>query len=475
MRHDLDARGLADQLLEALDAPYQRYVMRNGLVRLTALGTQLEIYRTTAGGSIEFIRSLLALDLTQTMEKRIDVLQRSHLRAIYGYPAGAANSLVYAVTRTLPAHAVTAREMFRFFWQTWLTPHRGSLTRQMMAFLHAEPATVPSLVYRTANWYHVARRRIGRVGDLGGRFLKPEHYHEIPRHASVGAVTLHYAEQRAALRKLRDSELDGPPCVDDPYVHKGSAKHTAWLLGYCAPGPRALGVRHGSVPVSMIPAIALGKDGRYPALARALLGLEALAMEPFAKVRARADADDAGPEPTGPARPAFSSRFRIGLCPACAAQPPMDQGVLSLRHLAHSCKHPLLAEWRARMVASIPALLDALVDEGQEALRRDPWAVEWAPAPGPQVAAVAALRSSVPELPLSHGNRVLTLRLLLAAPWPASAVTGEDQHGLAALGGLFDALNVKPHLLRRWAATWLDWAEGQLQTLGVAFKRAQLP
>jgi hypothetical protein len=225
----------------------------------------------------------------------------------------------------------------------------------------------------------------------------------------------------------------------------------------------------------MMLVIALGKDGRYPALSRALLGLEALAMVPYVEGRGREGVADAGPEPTGPERPAFSARFRPAMCPLCVNQAPLDQGVLSLYHLALVCKHPPIAAWRMQLTASVPALLRTLVAEGKQALRGDPWAGNWA-APSPaQEAALEALLAGAPALPLSFEHRVLLHRLLLAAPWPAAAVRHADHHGMACLGSLFDALNVKPHLLRTWASTWLEWAEGQLQSLAVAFKRAQRP
>ena len=39
---------------------------------------------------------------------------------------------------------------------------------------------------------------------------------------------------------------------------------------------------------------------------------------------------------------------------------------------------------------------------------------------------------------------------------------------VAALGAVFDALNVRPGLLRSWAATWLSWSEERILALAAA-------
>ena len=226
--------------------------------------------------------------------------------------------------------------------------------------------------------------------------------------------------------------------------------------------------------------LSLDKDGRYPTLVRSLLGHEALSLPPFTGKRrgegrrqAADEEEDAGPEPAAePAEEPYAARFDLRLCQACASRAPLERGALSLRHLATSCRHRSLLAWRAQMLASLPALLNSLVKGATEAMDADPWAPKgWSWAHPPRKLAVEALMASPPAPPLSAEHRLLIHRLLLAAPWSASHA-GTGNRALAGLGELFDTLNVKPHLLRTWASTWLQWAERQLCGLAAAYREA---
>jgi hypothetical protein len=62
--------------------------------------------------------------------------------------------------------------------------------------------------------------------------------------------------------------------------------------------------------------------------------------------------------------------------------------------------------------------------------------------------------------------RFIAYRVLLATPWPRLSTVGGPLAGqlpaAAAVGGIFDALNVKPRLLRAWADEWASWCEERL-------------
>ena len=63
----------------------------------------------------------------------------------------------------------------------------------------------------------------------------------------------------------------------------------------------------------------------------------------------------------------------------------------------------------------------------------------------------------------------LAYRCLLGNTYPSEAALA-DQHALAALGALFNALNVTARHLRPFAAAWLSWSERQI--CGLATWRA---
>ena len=68
----------------------------------------------------------------------------------------------------------------------------------------------------------------------------------------------------------------------------------------------------------------------------------------------------------------------------------------------------------------------------------------WAPSDD----AVRFCPLTAPMIPASSDEACIILYwTLLCTPWPAR-VRGHALHGVSALGAVFDALNVRPHLLR---------------------------
>ena len=68
----------------------------------------------------------------------------------------------------------------------------------------------------------------------------------------------------------------------------------------------------------------------------------------------------------------------------------------------------------------------------------------------------------------------LAYKLLIGVPWrrPAPEAVAADAPLYAAMGALFDALNVRHQLLRSWAHHWLTWSETNLASLARVWREA---
>jgi hypothetical protein len=120
---------------------------------------------------------------------------------------------------------------------------------------------------------------------------------------------------------------------------------------------------------------------------------------------------------------------------------------------------------RAVIYASFPHVLQALWSSGLAALRVG------------RCAAIAAQDSEVQELhdlisganPLDlytrDGHRFIVYWLIMGATWPryVTAARPAEFAIAAALGALFDGLNVRPGLLRGMVNDWLTWSETLLR------------
>ena len=82
---------------------------------------------------------------------------------------------------------------------------------------------------------------------------------------------------------------------------------------------------------------------------------------------------------------------------------------------------------------------------------------------------------AVPASALDDEGKALRYWLLLGVPWRQQhAGSNCNQHCLSALGALFDSLNVRPQLLRKWASRWLEWSETHLRMVASAWHAACL-
>lgn len=139
----------------------------------------------------------------------------------------------------------------------------------------------------------------------------------------------------------------------------------------------------------------------------------------------------------------------------------------SVYHIALACGDARLSAVQAdAATATRQLLLEAWRDGREVLLRADE-------APPPVGAAnVAALERFLSGDAASTADAaecaILTYWPLLGVPWPAWAAAPHHR-AIRALGGLFDALNVQPRWLRRWAANWLGRSEVTLQALGKAW------
>jgi len=94
-----------------------------------------------------------------------------------------------------------------------------------------------------------------------------------------------------------------------------------------------------------------------------------------------------------------------------------------------------------------------------------------------QAELVAVQRALLLPLPLASGDdgaRRTAYKLLIGIPWrrPAPENVAADAPLYAALGAMFDGLNVRHQRLRQWAYHWLTWSETNLNTLASTWREA---
>jgi len=299
--------------------------------------------------------------------------------------------------------------------------------------------------------------------------VAPRSYGDIPRAAAVHGRTLAHIGVQAKL--LRGPGMPWPPAftlMPLPVPSHGSKVHTIAVRDGMAAAAAALGFRHGSTPFSIGgpdcsgSPIALAMEGRFPAVAAAALGAEALFDPPFAL-----------PAPAGAAPGDFRARFARIPCRLCGGS-----GLECVYHLALECPHVAMQQWRRTFAASLPAAVTALWTSGLRALRdeRRGNRVDAAPPPASPaaLAGVAQLCTEPPNLGLDE-NRRLAYKLLIAVTWcrpTAPAVATAAGPSYVALGWLFDALNVRHQRLRGLTQNWLVWSERSLCSLAHAWQSA---
>ena len=162
----------------------------------------------------------------------------------------------------------------------------------------------------------------------------------------------------------------------------------------------------------------------------------------------------------------YKQRFVPRACRLCRGRDSMKD----IFHLACECPHPAMRAAQAAITAALPALVTTIWTRGLDA--------------------IVAGNATPPDLTeerqraldrLRGGERLdgaserelqtFVYRCLLGSMYPSEAALA-DQHALAALGALFNALNVTARHLRPFAAAWLSWSEHRICELAAAWRTA---
>ena len=380
---------------------------------------------------------------------------------------------------------MVARERTRLFLELQTSPYRTTaLAPRLFALLHARPAAphgadpaLTSWVVSTARWLESNRLRHGvPIPQTPAPF---SHSDAAATAAGLYGRALGFATFRqTALHKARAAGVvpraDGPGVAgpDGPWTLAPRASpptaHVLDLhLSYHQGPPAAGGGLKGHTPLSatgpgcsgaiLSLCDAPGLGTHVSILATLLLGREALftkAADP-APCMAFPSAFRRGP---GPGLLLVTRRWHRAAskgvdmaCPLCT----VPNSPLGPYHVLLACTSPLVAQARAAVDALIPRLISQLAASLAVAKRRHqdgafrrlpPASIAEERALGDRTAAGCATWPEPERL-------FVSFRLLLASPWPRSAVPSEWAVA-SALGCLFDTTCVPHHLLRGLANSW---------------------
>ena len=460
LRHDLDDKSTVKKLAGKLIGNFERYFTRNGYVRGSSVMMQLQVYKTCATGSINYLRSVVGLD--SSVRDQLDTLVKSATRMIASLPPHSSTVLAWMRSRLFTAAGICARERERLRLQLLHTSYPDAIAAQLCRALEAEPVTNASRQGKLANWAHQLRCARSKEAEKHGAVLGvPSCYADIQRVCHVYGRDVSYLE----VQRLMWKQHPGPAIQSIetalPPRSRGSAVHTAALHFHMVTPPWMLGERHGRTPVSISgpgcsgSLIALADQRVFPTVAAAQLGSEALHIPPFA----------VSSEEELKATP-YAERFVATPCPLCGA--PEE----SVYHLVTECTHASMVALQGWLQPRVVAQVLTIATGAVGALRR---AHEWAsPQSVLEQAALDFLRAAPQSLdPSSASSRFLTYWLLMGIPWPRwvglplGDAEGQPQSYplVSGLGSMFDALNVQPSHLREWANQWLGWSEESLKEL----------
>ena len=150
------------------------------------------------------------------------------------------------------------------------------------------------------------------------------------------------------------------------------------------------------------------------------------------------------------------------------------QGSEDIYHLVCLCPYPPMVAVRNRLITDRHTIVDKLWIEGLEAMESDHAPdVTFSPALSSAINNLRSDQHPVPadDMPLSDEDSILQYWLLLGVAWAEEAAAPSHLR-VAALGRLFDAVNVKPRWMRRWSSAWLSWSERHLRHLAGEWRLA---
>jgi hypothetical protein len=423
-------------------------------MRRAAASSQLQVLKTCVLGAVNYLRGI---DISGRADLgRIDVGIASAARLIVGLPNAASNALAFSTAGLLTAAGVNAREVSRVWEQLRLTPFQDLDVVRVTRATRLLPGGRDT--GSSVNWATAAPALIKREVAGGACFYPATSYPEIAASAFVFGRSVSWNELRRDIRGHHPVARRVIPQGDNdaavlPPPSRGSRNHWGWLVSYMWQTATVLG-RSKTTPLSAVgpgcsgSLLALADGGRYKAVAMMICGDEALACEPFVDSDNKKEA------------PAFADRFEGGPCRLCGAAQSR-----SIYHLITSCPHGAMVRARARLVASIPDILRAVLEGCNTAMVGQlPVAPGAALASAGERAALEQITQEGGSVPDSDDGRMLTYRLLSGVPWGRDPLArGVSFPATAAVGATFDATNAPPSELRVMASQWLCWAEYQLR------------
>jgi hypothetical protein len=449
-----DLRATRVDHVTGIVAAFTRNFTFNDSLRRAAASSQLQVLKTCVLGAVNYLRGIDISNLGDL--SAIDVGITSAARLIVGLPKSACNALAFSTAGLLTAAGVNAREAYRVWQQLRLTPFQGLDVVRVTRAASQVPGgrdTGP-----TANWAKAVPAFIRREEARGACTHPAASYPEIAASAFVFGRSVSWNELRRDVRRHHPEDKRIIPQGDNdaaslPPTSRGSRNHWGWLVSFMWQTASSLG-RAKTTPLSAVgpgcsgSLLALADGGRYKAVAMMMCGDEALACEPFADPNRKAEAS------------AFADRFSNGPCRLCGAAQSR-----SIYHLITSCPHEAMRRARARLVASVPDILRAILEGCSTAMVGQPPAAPGAaPATAGERAALEQITREGGAVPDSDDGRMLTYRLLSGVPWGRDPLArGAVFPASAAVGAVFDATNAPPSELRVMASQWLCWAEYQLR------------
>jgi hypothetical protein len=495
MRTDLSESHITNSLRGKLWHNLNRYYYGLPHLRKGSVALQLEVVKSLAIGSINYLRSLVALSPSQCA--KLDSVLKRVARHALRLPACAPNMEVWSRSKLLPVAAICARERYRLLLQLQHARAQDGLAARLYRALLAEPRR-PGQPSPTGNWVHWAWHQVRaptQVHAATGSVAvapQPRDYADIAAAAGVHARSVALRLWRIAGMRHNGVTIDAQPrTLDARPMGLGPAQHAADLHLHFRFNGHDLGSRQYNTPLSAsgpgcsgsIVALSTVTATAIPHLLRARLGRLSLFLFPYA---AEQDSLLAGHDSDSDASSVASQEAEEEACrvtgrdstwrkramspAACRLCGGADEDVY---HLVCECTDSRVAAAQERAAASAPACVALIFRLGQRALDATRSPKRGDPSRDRDAAADSAPSSAAIDRLLRHHNwrsdsgKRLLFWLATATTWPMAAAP-VDWHLARRLGRLFDALNVPAHLLRRLANGWCRWAERTLADLARA-------
>ncbi|MFY7871122.1 MAG: RNA-directed DNA polymerase [Limnohabitans sp.] len=531
---DLRETVTMDRVVHRLKWNVSRVFSHTGAIAKLAPRTQLQILKTLAISTVNYLACLLPDDASQCRD--VDAVILSTVRRILKAPQQTPVSLIWSESGVTTFLGVIQRERVRFKLQTEMAPFANSIVKRVYTQLGAQSA-----------WIRRTNAAIGRATERGipapvpaalhrvtfsaalfGREVSFQHWLTVSRVGqdhSAANVVIHQRPASSTARTTRSQTRDAAQVAGTvgKFHHRPSLVDAGRFVGelhgtFCEPAlPRALlNTRSMASPLSMrgpgchgsitsltslsMPAVAV--------LVRAKLGHLTLECWPF-----RPDAVPAQPSPERPqypansagvvleelhisdiesdddgevvpaaqhSRPSRSSRVRY-MCTGCmngSVQPLQASG---LAGEDHNSRRPDL--WHVLFECPYYRFVEfrnslhaqcAGVIERVVAHARKIQAITLSPLMLQEMLSAQQEGNPV-RLPDTAVGRMIIFRMLVGLTWTASyaatSPVADPWTPLATeLGTVFDSVTVRVGLRRPLANAWANWSTHQLMALAAVYK-----